>query len=367
MKIILAGLISLFGVYSQAGNTFGGAPQYTSSGTLAPASNSSYNGNLVNTAGLTYNATYYIDMAQYQGSRASLEVLYGSTTFSSATFTDGQQSTGSITIAQNAGLKGVTVSVGGQNFTFGGNVAVGNTSSNTAVNLNAAMNANVVLAAQIISTAPNNQNIVYSTSIVDGSAFNLTYSSSGYIIGSSSITFSSFTMLGGLTPAWTLANSTFYIPNNGWTLGLQVLFSTGSNTAIGGLSNQTTYYVIPVSASYVELALTSTGAVAGNFIVITSTNAAQTGSFRTYTLTPLGISGTPTFTVKSSNDNINWFTAASTATISVSAYTAPYAILQYDAGFYNYRYLGLVVTPPLTGGFLLKVPTYLKQDGIGTW
>ena len=46
----------------------------------------SYSGYLVNEAGLTYNSTYTIDMAKYDGSRISAQVIYTSTTFSAVTF-----------------------------------------------------------------------------------------------------------------------------------------------------------------------------------------------------------------------------------------------------------------------------------------
>ena len=49
-------------------------------------------------------------------------------------------------------------------------------------------------------------------------------------------------MTGGTNSAYIINTPTITIASNNFTTGLQVLYSTGT-VAIGGLTNQTTYYV----------------------------------------------------------------------------------------------------------------------------
>jgi hypothetical protein len=151
--------------------------------------------------------------------------------------------------------------------------------------------------------------------------------------------------------------------SSGWTLALPVLYAIGSSPAISGLVTGTTYYAIPTAVS-VQLSATSTGAIAGSYINLTST----TTSTNSYTLTPLAIAGTPSIAWQSSNDGVNFAASLSTGTVNMTTdnNTTPTELL-FDFGFYNFRYLRANVTAPTQGGLLLQIPVNIKEDGIGSF
>ena len=93
---------------------------------------------------------------------------------------------------------------------------------------------------------------------------------------------------------------------------------TGSGVPTG-LSAGTTYYVIATDANDIQLALTSTGSIAGTFVPLTAVGTS------TSTLTPTPFSGTWTISWQGSNDNvlsgnlvINWFTLTNATGVTYS-------------------------------------------------
>jgi len=169
------------------------------------------------------------------------------------------------------------------------------------------------------------------------------------------------------TGAMLTANSSVIAATNSYTtanayqgqkgaIGFQVLFSTnGAASAPSPLINQTTYYVIPVDVNDFKLATTSTGAVAGTAIVLTST-----GTAGAYKLTPLAITGTPSFKWQVSNDGTTWNDLTATpynvaiSSITMSAYTFGGASTVWDFGPFNYVWVRLNVIAPTAGGIQLK-------------
>ncbi len=149
----------------------------------------------------------------------------------------------------------------------------------------------------------------------------------------------------------------------GLTLGLAVLYATNTQTgSIGGLTNQTTYFAVPVGPYTFDLAKYSTSAIAGltsDFVTVTSTNAGT--SIRTYSLTPLPSTAIlmATVTWQTSDNATNW---VSSGTVNIASNTAAGDTL-YDFGFLNLRYLRLNIVPASQGGINLTVPVYIKQDG----
>jgi hypothetical protein len=128
-------------------------------------------------------------------------------------------------------------------------------------------------------------------------------------------------------------------------VGLPVLYT--ATTALGGLTTATTYFVIPVSQTQFELALTSTGAVAGTYITITSSSSQTTAHSRT--LTPLAIAGTTTFAWTASNDGTNWFTVGTSSAVAAGGFTAGGQSILTDWSAFNYSFLRLSVTAPTAG------------------
>jgi hypothetical protein len=231
------------------------------------------------------------------------------------------------------------------------NAATSNTV--TAKNIAAAIN-----TAFTTITSTNIAGVVYATSTLNGTLYNYTLASST----PAALTLSGPTLTGGQNPQDTLGSQVFNSSNTiGLTLALPVLYATGT-LAIGGLVNQTTYYAVPVNAFSFSLALYSTSAVAGlstDFVTVTSTNSSVT--LHTYTLTPLALTGSATAVWQASDDDINWVSSSSfTVTSSIGATSQGY-----DFGFFNFHWLRLNFTAPMTGGVNLTVPVYIKQDGPG--
>lgn len=149
---------------------------------------------------------------------------------------------------------------------------------------------------------------------------------------------------------------TITITGNNFTTGLQVLLSSGAVPQIGGLVLGTTYFISVINpntlgaASTFKLSITSTGAVAGLGVVLTSSSALT----NRYTLAPLAFTNT-TFAgiqLQWSDDNVTYFNATTGnygAAISSVTFAAAGGSALYDLGFTNHRYLRLNETAPTTG------------------
>jgi hypothetical protein len=72
----------------------------------------------------------------------------------------------------------------------------------------------------------------------------------------------------------TVTGDTIALPSaHGWTTGSRVVYRSGSGTAIGGLSDATSYFVIVVNPTTVKLATTLESAVANRAIPLSSTGS----------------------------------------------------------------------------------------------
>ncbi len=148
---------------------------------------------------------------------------------------------------------------------------------------------------------------------------------------------------------------TITISGNNFTTGLQVLLSSGAVPAIGGLTLGTTYFVSVINPNTVgvgssfKLSLTSTGAVAGLGLVLTSTTTAS----NRYTLAPLAFTNTSGgLQLQWSDDNVTFFNATTGnygATISSVTFVTAGGSTLYDLGPIQHRYLRLNETAPTTG------------------
>jgi hypothetical protein len=254
------------------------------------------------------------------------------------------------------------------------------TSNNvTAISLASAIVNSASLGGLVLATAPGNGAIVYASSTFNGAQYNYNLVSST----PTQLIISSAQMQGGVTPGDVLNSQIFTSTNTTFfPLGMQVLYSTGGSASlIGGLVNQTTYYVVPLNAGTFELAFCSSCAIQGgsqNFAKVTSTLTHNNAGLFTYTLTPLnftltGVTAAPaTIQWRSSNDGINFFNAVSSTGgfigANITLTTAAAINTQgFDFGIYNYKFLQLNISSASIGSILFQPYLNIKQDGIGPY
>lgn len=318
--------------------------------TLVKTSPGSFNGNLSNETGLAYSTTYTLDLALYDANRVSAVVNYSSTTFASKTFTDGQQSTGTITVLSTVSLSGVTLTIGGVTVTFGTSFPVVNSTTDTATNLAQAINASTCPLSSMIDVEAIGR-IVYATSTLVGGNFAMSTSNSN------KVQLSSANMYGGQGAYYSAASNSIQIASHGFPLALPVLYTQGA--LIGGLTDQTTYYALPIDSSHLSLSSSSALAIAGTAVDIT-TQRAQAAK-NTYTLAPLAMdAANASAKWQLSNDGSNFSDIGSISTVFVSSATGS-TFTAWDFSEYNYRYLRLAVTGPATGGIVMKAVMNAKK------
>lgn len=305
---------------------------------------------------ITSSTPSAISSATFLGGTAD---TFGSTVFSTATvagsagnsFTLASSNAG-MTVAKPTftnGQDAATFTLNGIALTAGVNFSTGSTTTD-ATNLATALNA---LSPKIVS-AQGIGAVVTATSTVTGTVTNYTMSTNQ----TSNLTLSGATMTGGTTAADTLNSATINLPAHGFTTALPVLYTTGT-VAIGNLAWGTTYFVVVVDSNNVQLSSTSTQAVLGVGLVISSTNT-QT-SAHTYTLAPLAFTqGTAAGKWQVSNDGLSFAdfsTTAANVSVSTQTFTPvfPSTTTVQDFGLVDYGYMRYQFTPPTQGGIALKV------------
>jgi len=214
--------------------------------------------------------------------------------------------------------------------------------------------------ATVVGTAANSYLITVTTNAITPTV----------LVSSSGITGAQVgTLSGGQASATTINSPIITLPSgsNYDATGLAVYLSTGSNVALQPLVWGATYYIIDLATpNQFELAYTSTGALAGAAIVITSSQTKVTAD--TFTFNPLALTGLPAYQWMVSNDSVNWLPWVSTTygqTISsatLSTYYSTGTVNNWDLGHVDYGWVGLQVTPPVTGAISLKVKTIGKGD-----
>lgn len=324
-----------------------------SAGQINPCGVGVYCGNLVN-ASLAGSNTFLLDLSQYGATRLSVQTNFSSVTFSNASISDGQKCTANLTVASNAGIinPGVTLTACGRSFVSGTDFSPNVTySSMTAKAIKDALTAASACSGLAFSQR-SGTSIVYTTSTLN-SATACDLASTNYAYISTAAT------TAGVNGGFTLGSAQITKTNHGFVSGLGVLYSSAAaNTIIGGLTNQTTYYVYKVSDSYFQLMATKADALLGaNGITVTSTNTNTTAN--TFTLAPLAWSGSATFLLQVSNDNSSWATAPSTGTVTATNATGATTLVD-DFGVLGYRYLRLNYTTPTQGALSLVAPVVLR-------
>ncbi len=287
----------------------------------------------------------------------------GSVVFATATtggsaansFTVVSSSPGFLTVATptfTGGVDNARLTINGVALTQGSAWTAGVTSSGTAKAISDSINANSTLLQIVTSSWTTAASSFTITSKRVGTLGNYTTVSS-----TPAIVPGHATLTGGANSSFTINSPVIVITSHGYSTGVGVLLSTGGAAAPTPLVNQTTYYVIAVDANDIELALTSTGAVAGTYITLTSSST--TGPHTT-TLTPLAISGTSSFKWQVSNDCVTYqdfTTTAGGVAVSSVTFASPYTpfVTNWDFGPVNYQCIQAAVVGPTTGAVNLQI------------
>jgi hypothetical protein len=188
----------------------------------------------------------------------------------------------------------------------------------------------------LVTATPSSTLVILESNAVGVNAYTLVSNFSG-------ITRSGAAMTGGTASAYTIDTPTISVDDHGLTTGTPVLYST-AGFALGGLTNQTTYYAIAVDTNSFQLAETSTGAVAGDYITLTSSS---TVGPHTFTVTPTATAGTWGLKWQVSDDSTNWYNMAVTSVTFATPYTQ--SVTSWNLGEVGHRYLRLDVDEG-TGG-----------------
>lgn len=262
-------------------------------------------------------------------------------------------STGQLAVASptfTGGVNNAALTINGTTLTQGTDWTRTSTTTGTAKAVSDAINANATLGTIVTSAWTAGASSFTVTSKTVGLLSNYAWNAS-----TTAFTFGHPTLVGGLNSAYSINTPTIFISEHGYTTGVPLLL-TGSAPP-SPLTAATTYYAIKVDANDVQLALTSTGAVAGTFITLTSSST--TGPHTT-TLTPLAFTGTASFKWQVSNDCVNYqdFTTTSGG-IAVSSVTfgTPYTafVNNWDFGQVNYQCIRAAVVGPTTGAWTLQI------------
>src|SRR5229473_1457867 len=257
--------------------------------------------------------------------------------------------------------RGGTTFSGGANqaiFSLGGNILTEGVDFNaitssavTAANIKTAINANTALSAIVTaSTGPAGVVVTTSTSVGANTRYSLWASTYA------ALTPFAPAMRGGTDSSINTTSSLFTVASHGLTRALPVLYTKTSGTTPTGLTVNTTYYAIPVTAGTFRLSTTSTGAVAGANLTVT----AQTGS-GSFKLTPLGYTGTAGFFWEASNDGSN-FNPVDVSSVTYSSPSSTATSTLWDFGKVNFSIIRLNVTAPSTGGLTLVVTGVGRSD-----
>lgn len=231
----------------------------------------------------------------------------------------------------------------------------------TAKAIASAINAKMTV---VVSSVPTSTAVIYTTSTSVGTTSNFTVVSSSNAALSLSAPVSlsgsagTGTMTGGTNSAETLGSAIISVPNHGFSLGMGVVYTTATTTALGGLSFGTTYFVVPAGANAFALASTVANAVIGTTITITSSNTAITA--HSFVVSGSTTAGTPTMVWKVANDkaNIVPFTVNSSSipvtTLNMATYVAGGSTFVWDIGPIDYNWIAAVVNPPSLGAIQFK-------------
>lgn len=292
-----------------------------------------------------------------------------------ATLTSNALAISTAALTMSGGQNNATVTVNGVTFTANQAGALGfypvTSTNQTATNLAAAIAANYALVG---ATATAAGSVVSATATVNGTAANsyaITVSTNAItpatLVSSSAVTGAQVgTFAGGTAPGYVFNGSVITAPGNNLQTGEGVLFPLSNTGTLTPLVTGTTYFVIAGNPA-LQLATTSTGAVAGVPVVFTSSSTAAPAT--TYTLTVPAIAGTPSYKWLVSDDNINWVPYPTTplgqtiaGPISIGSYFSTGTVNAFDFGHVDWGWLGFALTAPTAGAISANVKIIGKQN-----
>ena len=368
-------LIALFSLFLAAPLRAQIAPVQSSNGSV-------YSGNLANVSALNVSTIYTLDLSSFQSSRISAEVTAGTATIAAATFNDGSQSTGTITISHDGtgtpvGLSSATatdrvtiISTGslvGSVLTVAGYPITGVKNGATGLQFNVTNNttSTAISLAQAIARIPglitsNSASVVYTTA-----AYGSFYNSYSMTSNNSNMTVATPYLQGGAD------NAVVTIDGVSLTQGQQWYISTSSSLAAASLAraiaaNTTLNAVISVSsntggagAGIVNLTSLLNGS-AYNYTIASSTPTALAVAGMSFGVNPAFALAGSVFTA-SSNEGLTLGLPVSISSITAIGGASPitslgtnvsgqtyYAIPldadTFELGLYS---TGAVVSPPL--------------------
>ncbi len=248
------------------------------------------------------------------------------------------------------GQDNAIIAVNGQPFRANKDWYPGASSATAATSLAAAINAGGRTAPYITATAnsPTDGVIALASKIV-GTVANFSLKSST----PAAAAVSGAAMTGGTNAAFALNGHNLSITDHGYSTGLPLLYTKGA-LAIGGLTDQTTYYAIAVDADNLALADSKAHALAGAYITFTSSAVPATAD--TYALAPLDIGGSMGLIWQGSNDGSTWadLVGVASVTYALSGSAVPTTETWSFSSFAT-KYLRAAVTGPDTGAVKLKL------------
>ena len=222
--------------------------------------------------------------------------------------------------------------------------------------------------------------IIYATSTITGTAANYVMTSSSQTILSVGGPVTSLVtglgtgaMSGGTNASYALRGQNITIAGHGLPQSLKVTISsttgnsalTYSTAAVGGtnvtLAFGAAVYVIPVDVNTIQLALTSTGAIQGVPITLTSSRTLTTADV--WTVTASTAVGTAGYGFQQSDDGVNFWNvpAITSTTIADGGFIYPSSYTWVDFGNVSSKFLRFSVAPPATSG-AIAVKAYIHGE-----
>lgn len=325
--------------------------------------NSIFSGLIISTVA-TGKGVIFSTAANYGSGGNAISIFSSSNaalTVNSATFVGGQDA--------------AFFTIGGKKFTANQEWFVGTTTLTTSVNIKNALRASTLSTVVNFSTPNAQAALITGTSTVVGAWTNfamisstptaLTLSGPNFARGADSdIIYGNFNNQNqsfayfGAGIVYPLQNTstlnTILKTQTQWGTALPVRVAVVSGTLPLPLVAVTTYYASNLTTAGFGLSDTSTGAVAGLLLTLSTSSLTGAGSF---TMTPIALSGTPAFKLQMSNDGTNF----SDVFVSTSALLAPFttnvsfaspyttASVLYNIGNVYYRFLRFAYTAATFG------------------
>lgn len=221
--------------------------------------------------------------------------------------------------------------------------AVASTSSGTATNIAAAINAKTSLNTLVAASA--GASTVFSSATAVGITGN-------YTLTSSTPTALVVSGMTGGAPSGATLNSSVITATNTYGTAIPVTLTIGSGGVLHPLVNSTAYFATGLSPTTFALSTTSTAAVAGNYITITSSSTQTTP--HTFSLAASSYSGTAGLAWFVSNDGVNFLAAPGISSTTITSPSGTASAI-WDFGSVGYRYLQLQAAAPSGGGLNLVV------------